>query len=125
MSVLISTSELPEDIWMLKNVLFWEFNAMVRKRVSDDSSLLFQLDMTEATNGVALDALYRENPKLAIRLRDAFMGVAIDIASGKCHLPDPYDESSDAGRKACASLFANLVDILERWTPESTDIEQE
>jgi hypothetical protein len=125
MSTSISTSELPRDFWMIQNSLFREFNAMVRKRVSDDSSLLFQLDMAEATNGVALDALYRENAKLAIRLRDAFMGVAIDISSGECHLPDPYGESPDATRKARASLFANLVDILERWTPESTDIEQE
>ena len=112
MTVTISISDSPDDIWMAQNVVFCEFANLVIDQFLDDKEIISQVELAEAMNGISLDDLYEENPKLAIRLRRAFQTVAKDVGQGR-------NWASDKSKIDIQILFVNLVKLLEKFHPEA------
>ena len=112
MSCTISTSHALENVWMLRNAMFRWFAERFAEKFCDDAELVHQIEMAVVCNGVSLDLLYEENPRLTVRLRDALRLVASEIASGKhvvCNDDVPVPDQLRS-----REVFANLVAILDR-----------
>ena len=83
-------------------------------RFADDEQVVSQVELAEAANGVSLDVLYDDEPKLAIRLRRALRTIANDIVSGSYVLPVDEQEWTREMQEKCRASFATLVQLLDR-----------
>lgn len=110
MAVTISVSDSSSDIWMAKNSVFAEFSKWVIPRNESDIEVVSLIEISEACGGISLDHVSRDQPELAIRLRDAFLAVAEEIASGTGTLPGAV--ANDA---AIQSHFSELCVLLRRF----------
>ncbi len=94
---------------MINNVLFRWYAALLRERFGGDEDVLSEIDIAEAMHGVSLGSLIREDSKLALKLRDAFRAVALEITRGQHTFPE-----TDIDAKQVIQSFEELVRILDR-----------
>ena len=111
MSVAISISEQPDDIWMLQNRMFPWFASLVAERFENDSELVSEVRTAEVVNGVCLDKLKLTDADLAGRLASAFREIAAELANDQRAIPPEVSESTDR----CRQHFKELVSIIDRF----------
>lgn len=104
MSIAVSISCHPDDIWTAQSATFDALKERVCQRFPTRREVLEQIEFAEVTNGVALDVLYASKPSLALELTDALLVAARELAG------DP----SSAG-----SHFQTLVSLLSRFPRQS------
>lgn len=114
MTVALSTSSAPKDVWVIQRDLFAALAKQVIDREATDHALVEQLHLAEVTNGLALDILSAEQPALALRVRDALRRTAVEIAHGHCVLPHA-DLLRPAAQASLQAKFAELVAVLDRF----------
>ena len=110
MAVTISVSDSSSDVWMVQNRVYSEFSRLVIERNGHDPEVVNNLEMAEAFGGVSLDVVCKDQPDLAIRLRDAFRAVAEDIGCGAVTLPGAVPDDA-----AIRSKFSELSVLLGKF----------
>jgi hypothetical protein len=94
---------------MINNHLFRWYASLLRDRFREDKELLSEIDITEAIHGVALSSVGQKDSRLALRLRDAFRAIAVEIVQGR----HPFPETNIDSDKIVHS-FEELIQILDR-----------
>lgn len=111
MSCAISVGDRAEQIWMIKNTIYSQFVDLVKLRCSDQEAVS-RIVVSEYTNGISLDLLWKENPAMALRVGGALRSVAAEVAAGTLSVTDPPIEG-EAGR--LRESFATLTTMLSEW----------
>lgn len=107
MTIAISISPAPDDIWAIQDGIYELVLESVQQRFLVDPEVVEQVYLAQVTNGVALDLLYRNEGTLALRVRDALKSVAEELGNN----PELIAEAR------VRDALLGLVKMLERFAP--------
>src|SRR5262245_31624322 len=110
MSVCISVGAGRECTWWARSWLFDWFVDLIGERFSSDTQLVSTTRVAGYHGGVPLEVILQKDKDLAMRMRDAFLTVATEIADGRHKMSGGSDESHAEYQKS----FAELASMLKK-----------
>jgi hypothetical protein len=113
MSFLISISESPDDMWMVRNSISRWFVNLFCERYASEPLLVEEIEAALRVQGLGLHTLYSEQPEVALKFRDSIHQLANEIAGGHHIVCDDDEPTADQDRSA--AHFAELATLLDRF----------